>query len=67
MIEFNLVLDGDLKGQVSIVNPQHIETIVDGMPLHKKPVTQICTVSGARFFVDHPYLEVKKMLNEYTL
>lgn len=62
MISFNLVLDNaDLKGEVS-VNPAYIETIVDGLPLHKKAVTQICMTSGARFFVDHPYVEVKDLL-----
>ena len=62
MISLNLVLDSeDLKGEVSI-NPKYIETIVDGLPLHKKAVTQICMTSGARFFVNHPYSEVKDLL-----
>lgn len=42
-------------------NPKHVETIVDGKPFKQGDVTQIIMTSGSKFFVKHPYSEVKQI------
>ena len=65
LISFQLVTDNDAKAEIT-VNPDHIESIVDGQPFNHGITTQINMISGTKFFVSMPYIEVKETL-KYTL
>ena len=65
LITFNLVTDSDSPAEIT-VNPEYIESIVDGAPFKHGITTQINMTSGTKFFVNIPYNEVKETL-KYTL
>lgn len=61
-IRFKLVTDKVEIPAEAFVRPEFIELIVDGKPFHGQEVTQISMRSGHKFFVNHKYEDVIKML-----
>lgn len=60
LIKFIIVATSEEPVEV-MVNPKHVETIVDGKPFKQGDVTQITMTSGSKFFVKHTYQEVKQL------
>lgn len=60
-LRFELVAASDDSAEV-VLNPALIETIVDGRPFKHGDVTQITMSSGSKFFVKHPFNQVKEKL-----
>jgi len=57
-ISFQLVTDNDAMAEIT-VNPEYIESFVDGQPFNHGITTQINMISGTKFFVRQSYPEVK--------
>lgn len=54
------------EGPVSItLNPEYIETIIDGKPFGHGDVTQVTMISGNKFFVKESYSNLKENLTLY--
>lgn len=65
LIKLTVVAASDEPVEI-LVNPGHVETIVDGKPFKQGDVTQITMTSGSKFFVKHNYAEVKQIFESIT-
>lgn len=65
LIKFIVVASSEEPVEV-MVNPKHVETIIDGKPFKQGDITQITMVSGSKFFVKHNYTEVKRIFESIT-